>query len=332
MLSTKISEMKEIFPKIDATPTVAVSRGGRIFASFIGDDGDCAVILSSRNENGPFEVCAEIIGDGEDKVESCRLWNDPLGRMWVIWSFLPSAKVYCSICAEPDADVLEWSEEKNLDFGTLLARPLVTSSGAWMFMSAVSANEIVRIKGGEKKKGMYVYRSEDEGNTFEQVGKVFANTGGFDAATLIEKGGKFVAYIRTNYGVGKFISADGAESFKAETDSGYCSNGARFALGIMPSAHTLMINNGNFAPDGSRCLAAMLSLTDGMVYHGIMCLEDGGVNTSNPEFCTYGDTIYSIHVRAAEGKNELVLSRFTETDVLEGKPVSDASKLGMVIA
>ena len=331
MFVTEVKDINSAEPHIEATPTVAVSTKGRIFVSFIGNDGERAGILSSKDGKNSFCAVAEIVGDGEEKVEACRLWIDPLGRLWVMWSYLPSARTFCRVCADPDADVLEWGEERELDFGTLLSCPLVAKDGSWLFMSAVSIKEIRERFGSEKKRGMYVHRSTDEGKTFEQISKIFANSCWFDAMALIEKGDKLVAYTRTNYGVGKFISADRGENFRAEADSGYGAESARLAFAILPSKHTLMINSGNFAPDGSRCLAAMLSLTDGMAYHGIMCLEAGRVNTSNPDFCTFGDMIYTVYVRAAGNKNELIFARYTESDVLAGEARSENSKLGIVI-
>ncbi len=337
---------KILLENIDKTnPSVTASEGGRLFISYQMEKAVLVIFSEDGGKNWSSPIAAATVCDGETVFDS-RLWVDPQNRLWFIWSVMPSNRVECVICSSADADTLEWSDVRSLDFGLLLARPIVSLDGSWLFLSGVTDKELAaRDTSAEgKKKGLYLYETRDCGETFSLRSKPFGDRTTFDAISTIEKViysrvdgevvGKpfFVAYAQVSYGIAKFVSPDGGVSHRAENDSTFGSYFSQFdvvTVGDPSEKKFVLVNNMHFAEGGRMCLTALTSNTRGDSYQGVLELEAADVKGYTPDIVPVGDSIYVVYSREnAVGRREIALARFTEQDARAYKLVDPDSYLG----
>ena len=134
----KYSDLHRVWQGI---PGIAHTKGGRTFISFYSGDvketyGNYAVLLKSDNEKD-YEQIAVAKKEGQFRVFDPVLWIDPLGRLWFIFNVMPGEQVMASICEDPDAEELVWSEPRQIGRGIMMNKPVVLSTGEWLFPIAI---------------------------------------------------------------------------------------------------------------------------------------------------------------------------------------------------
>lgn len=332
-------------------PGIAISPAGRIFACFYSGGeteqmGNFAAVVMSLDGGETFSepVAAADMGSDARAFDSA-LWVDPLGRLWFFWAVMPECRTEFSICAEPDADILEWSGVRTLGYDIMLNKPIVTESGDWLFPVAVWRPDLVAgvncAPDAKHPTGAHVYRSRDMGETFEKTGTVEAPGRWFDEHMLIEKlNGDIEMYIRTSYGIGMSVSHNGGESWEPARDSGLGGPNSRFYIGRLKSGRVLLVNHHDFT--GRNNLTAMLSDDDGRTFSAKI-LIDGRSNVSYPDVCEDdAGNIYIIYDRERGAKyqkdvdytdyaREILMAKITEDDIRAGGIVSDGSRLKAVV-
>ena len=159
-----ITDKKEIQQYTDAhrvwqgIPGIVHTKGGRTFVSLYSGDvletyGNFAVLLMSNDEKH-FEHIAVVRKEGQYRIFDPVLWIDPLGRLWFIWNVMPGEQVMASICGDPDADVLQWGEPRQIGRGIMMNKPVVLSPvsgcsrlpfGSWIFTTNSASLNCVRM-------------------------------------------------------------------------------------------------------------------------------------------------------------------------------------------
>ena len=332
-------------------PSVEVTERGRMFATLYSggnteQNGNYSVLLTSTDGGKTWSepIAAVDVGEDARAYDSC-LWIDPLGRLWYIWSVMPNNRVEFAICKDPDAEVLSWSEIREIGGDVMLNKPIVTKSGAWLFPSAVWENG--RTTGsaggaeGVKPTGAHVFQSLDEGKTFDLIGTVNALNRWFDEHMLLEKqDGSLDMFIRTTYGVAKSTSLDGGRNWSEDTDSRFGGPNSRFYIGRLSSGRVLLVNHYRFR--GRSHLTAMLSSDEGNTFDGILLLDERP-DVSYPDVKEHNGRIYIIYDRErgaqyvagkdySQAAREILLAGVTEEDILAGEIVSKGSFLKRTIS
>jgi len=330
-------------------PGIERTKNGRMFVSFYSGGHTemmgnfAAVIMSEDGEHFSEPIAVADVGEQSRAFDSA-LWIDPKGRLWFFWAVQPESKVEYSICENPDADELSWSAVRVLASDIMLNKPIVTQSGDWLFPVAVWRKELVAgqncVSDGLHETGAHVYRSRDEGKTFEKLGAVCAKDRWYDEHMLIEKrSGDIEMYIRTSYGIGKAVSHDGGSNFEPDADSGLGGPNSRFYIGRLRSGRVLLVNHADFT--GRNNLTALLSDDDGETFPHRLLL-DGRDNVSYPDMCQDDEgSIYIVYDRERGAQyrkdvnydqyaKEILIAKITEADIEAGRLVSPGSQLQII--
>ena len=245
-------------------PGIVHTKGGRTFVSLYSGDvketyGNFAVLLMSNDEKN-FEHVAVVKKEGQYRVFDPVLWIDPLGRLWFIWNVMPGEQVMASVCDDPDADVLQWSEPRQIGRGIMMNKPVVLSTGEWMFPIAIWLKDIYPEfrKGGlceEDVAGSYVYKTSDCGKTFQRLGMANIRKRSFDEHMVYEqRNGVLKMLVRTTYGIGAAYSYDRGKNWSNGENSGLGGPCSRFFIYRLRSGRLLLINHHNFKGRLPSCL------------------------------------------------------------------------------
>lgn len=315
----KISD-KELACASKALPSVAVSKGGRVFVSYLcGKDSDGArrVKVAYADDGESFtRIAVNIEAKEGEHVENARTWIDPENRLWVLWSSLPDACTRYCVCNDADAEELVFGEALDSPLGTLIARPITCADGTYLFGSGVPQKEIRVRREGERKRGAYIGKLTDNG--IEICNKLYGNTSVLDVMCIVENGGKIESFTRVPYGIEKNTSSDGAATFSGVKDSGYGGYDSRFAVSVLSSGNFLLLNTVHLSSDSRMTLTALLSRNGGRSFEGIMPIYDGEGSVSAPDVCQRGELIYAVYSIADGNGSHVALSKFSEQDILQG--------------
>ena len=330
-------------------PSIEVSKNGRIFLTYYSGGTKEEVgnfcILSKSDDGEHFEDVAITFQDGARCYDPC-LWIDPLGRLWFTWAVDPDRAVWASVCDDPDARNLVWSEPQRIGREVMMNKPTVLSTGEWIFPIAVwnVLGPIVQ-QSDEKEKLAFAYKSVDNGKSFERLGGCDMPKRSFDEHMILElEDGRLAMYVRTTYGIGISYSYDRGKTWTKGENSGFGGPCSRFFIRRLKSGRVLLINHYGYT--GRSHLTAMLSEDDGKTWPYKLLLDERA-NVSYPDatenedgyiYITYDrergaflDSLDKVYASA----REVLVAKITEQDTIEGKLTSEkgylkkiASKLG----
>jgi hypothetical protein len=333
--------------------SIEVTPKGRIFVTFYSggtkeEFGNYAVVIRSDDGENYSEPIVAAFQEGYRCFDPC-LWIDPLGRLWFTWGIAPEDAVYASICDDPDADELSWGEPFMIGHDVLMNKPIVLSTGEWLFPMAVW-NYDVRTLAPEfdsqtPEKGSFVYKTVDNGKTFTKLGKADVPRRHFDEHMVLElNDGRLWMLVRTYYGIGQAFSDDGGLTWSEDSDSGLGGPSSRFHICRLKSGRILLINHFNFHKRNN--LTALLSEDEGKTWCAQLLLDERS-DVSYPDVKEADDGYIYITYDRERGAykhnmdevygcaREILVARVTEDDILAGQ-VKDfgsylkrvASKLG----
>ncbi|MBQ8588248.1 MAG: helix-turn-helix domain-containing protein [Clostridia bacterium] len=331
-------------------PSIEVTKKGRIFATFYSggikeDIGNYAMLVVSDDGVNFSEPVAVVYKENYRCFDPC-IWIDPMDRLWFTWSMMPEHGTYAVICDDPDADELKWSEVFFVGHDVMMNKPTVLSTGEWLFPIAVW-NDGIRVLSSEfdtkeKEKLSFVYKTIDNGKTFEKLGGADVPNRSFDEHMVVELGdGRLAMYVRTFYGIGVSYSFDGGRTWSEGRDSGLGGPSSRFFIRRLESGRLLFVNN-----DSSKVrnkLTAFLSEDDGATWKYKLLLDerdsvsypDGAVDSEGNIYITYdrqrGALLKSFDEVYASAR-EILYAKFTEGDILAGKLINPQSKLKCIIS
>ena len=333
-------------------PGIARTKGGRTFISFYSGNvketyGNFAVLLKSNTDTNFGEPIAAVEKPGEFRIFDPVLWIDPLDRLWFIWNVMPGEQVMAAICQDPDAEVLQWSEPQQIGRGIMMNKPVVLSTGEWMFPIAIWKLDIYPEfrKNGllpEDVAGSYVYKTSDCGRTFQRLGMADNKKRSFDEHMVYEQNnGVLKMLVRTTYGIGAAYSYDRGKNWSKGENSGLGGPCSRFFISRLRSGRLLLINHHNFK--GRNNLTAFLSDDDGKTFPHKLLL-DARKQVSYPDAMECDDGfIYITYDRergcfkqtldeACADAREILTCKISEADILAGELVTEGSFLQNVVS
>ena len=335
-------------------PSIEVTRGGRIFLAYYSggtrEEIGNYVIFSKSDDGENFEDVLVVYKESFRCYDPC-IWIDPCGRLWLTWSEAPNHAVWASVCDDPDADGLIWSEPRVIGREVMMNKPTVLKSGEWLFPIAVwEKSEIAGGKNGVAdaagaqsaltERLAFAYSSVDEGKTFRILGGSNVPQRSFDEHMILEKqDGSLAMYVRTKYGIGVSFSYDDGKSWSEGEDSGLGGPCSRFHIRRLRSGRILLINHYGYT--GRSHLTAMLSEDDGKTWPYKLLLDERS-NVSYPDakeaedgyiYITYdrerGAFLDSLE-KAYDSAREILLAKVTEEDIIAGEIKDNGSRLKQI--
>jgi len=355
---------RDTFRRWQGIPSIEVTDRGRIFINFYsGQDaevgGNVMVLCVSDDHGQSFRSCEAVV---EHPDPTCRiydpcLWIDPNGRLWMIWNQARGfndgrSGVWVSICEEPDADKLVWSEPRRIANGIMLNKPIVTSKGDWLFPCAIWRDESGSVPterhGLENEQFSNVYASSDEGTTIVLRGHADVPMRSFDEHMIVEKkDGTLWMLVRTFEGIGESFSTDGGYTWTPGRKSHIDGPCSRFHIRRLKSGRLLMINHNQFEDridlddimsqgdvkswKGRTNLTAMISEDDGLTWPYTLLLDNRNeVSYPDAKECADG-YIYVTYDWERVTQREILMARITENDIVEGKLNSPGGKLRTLV-
>ena len=341
-------------------PGLERTAGGRLFFSwFTGGvwepDPENMVLLCYSDDGGkthsPLQVMGSYFSDGNRAYDPVP-WIDPKGRLWYIFcrSNMTTGEhgVYARICDNPDMPEPVFSPEFRIGFDVpysfRLNKPTVLSSGEWL-MPVTFVNDSVyswfagisasRAGGdwqeaGKKRLLQGVGISYDEGKTWKLHGAVEAPPWALECMVTELKDGRLRMLIRTGSGyLWESFSTDKGVTWSEGQRSEIASPGSRYFIRRLSSGNLLLVNHYNY--DGRSHLTAQISVDDGMTWNEGLLL-DPRKSVSYPDGVEdKNGVIWIIYDYDREGEGEILLAKFREEDVVQGKNVSGEVLLQHVI-
>ena len=330
-------------------PGIEVTKKGRIFVTFYsGGTAEQAgnyVLLFQSDGKGAFNgPVAAVVPDipGHRCYDPC-LWIDPLDRLWLIWADAPNQSVYACVCQDPDADKLVWSEKSKIGSSVMMNKPIVLTSGEWLFPLAVWDTGIWVAFSDDSgcEPGAYVYRSVDNGEHFEAYGKAGGTGTAYDEHMVIElKDNTLMMLIRAAAGIDVSYSYDSGRTWTERKDSGIKGPCSRFCIRRLKSGRIILVNHYNFT--GRNNLTALLSEDEGKTWKYKLLLDERS-DVSYPDLKEGEDGyIYIVYDRERGAFNrslsktltdarEILYAKITEDDIIRGEIVTPGSCLKMMV-
>lgn len=353
MLITKPEELRRFYSNQriwQGIPSIEVTKKGRIFVTFYAggvkeEIGNYAMVVISDDGVNFTEPVVAAYMDDYRCYDPC-LWIDPLGRLWFTWSICPDDALYASICDDPDADELQWGEPFKVGHDIMMNKPIVLSTGEWLFPLAVWNHGIrslpPQFDSKTPEKGSFVYKTSDNGKTFVRLGCADVYKRHFDEHMVLElQDGRLWMLVRTFYGIGQSFSCDRGKTWSKDSDSGLGGPSSRFHICRLKSGRILLINHVNF--DKRNNLTALLSEDDGKTWCAQLLLDERS-DVSYPDAKEADDGYIYItydRERGAYKKNmgevfasarEILVAKITEADILAGQIQNPGSYLRRIVS
>mgnify|MGYP000910283254 CR=1 FL=1 len=336
--------------------TIEITPGGRIYYGlFTGgtrepDPDNYGIVLVS-DDDGESVIDPYLVIRHEDvRVEDTQLWMDPQGRLWIFWAqsgvmetkelgdvwsnFDHSLGVWAVVIDNPDAPLeeLTWSEPVHISDGLMRNKPTVLEDGTWL----LSIYDMI------DSNRASVYASEDEGNSWELRGTVYAqgstseNLGNsvFDEHMIVEKNdGSLWMLMRADYGISESYSYDGGYTWSSAVDSGLPGGNSRFYFARLESGNLLLVTHDNPTGAVTRShLTALLSTNDGKTWdHKLLLDEANEISYPDAVQIANGD-IWVVYDRGRTSHKELLQTIFTEQDIIDGAFNSENSTQKEIIS
>jgi len=310
-------------------PAVEVTDSGRIYAAWYSGgprephiENYCILAYSDNGIN--FRELYYIMqpeGDG-GRVLDIQLWRSPDGVMRVFWTataclavssgdiisdfFDRRFGVWCAVLADPDSSTPVLEDHKRLCDGFMRCRPTVLRDGRW----AICAYDWMSER--------YAYYTTADGISFERRNGAVKPDGEerqFDETMIYEcLDGTLCIYSRLRGGIGLSESGDGIHWSPVKLIIPNPS--ARFFIRRLKSGRTLFVHSDS--PTRREKMTAFLSEDDGLTFQYKM-LIDGRDGVSYPDAVEKPDgAILLIHDYARVGTGEILLTAFTEEDIING--------------
>lgn len=346
---SKYSSDKRVWQGI---PGIERTKGGRTFITFYSGDtketyGNFVVLTMSDDDVNFSEPIAVAHKLGSFRCFDPVLWIDPLDRLWFIWNVMPGEEVMAVICDDPDADKLIWGEEFQIGRGIMMNKPLVLSSGEWLFPIAIWQLDIYN----EFRKpalreddiaASYVYKTSDNGKTFIKLGGADVKNRTFDEHMIYEmNNGVLRMLVRLKNGIADTYSYDRGKTWSKGQATPLGGPSSRFFIKKLSSGRVLLINHYKFTRRNN--LTVFLSEDDGRTFpHSLMLDERDSV--SYPDAVEMDDgSIYIVYDRERgcfksslsevySCAREILTARITEEDIINGDLCSCGSYLKRVVS
>lgn len=337
----KDEKYSESIRKFQGCPTIAITKGGRIFLGWYSGgtrephmDNYNLLIYSDDKGKTWSEPVLVIPSSKENFIHALdiQLWTSPEGKLHVYWvqnntdledapkpelkenqpwvcadgyqfpDFVHSEWV--CVCDNPDAETLTFSEPRYLDRGFLRCKPLVLKNGRWINFNY------------DQESDRYGYSiSDDKGESYTHHYGAKKIRTPFDETMAYEKeDGTVRMFART--GVGKLaesISKDGGLTWEDAVVSDIDSPNTRFFVSRTPSGRVILINNDDSAKRTK--MTVYLSEDDGVTWKYKRCIDERD-SLSYPDADFHDGKIYLTYDRERLVAKEILFTSFTEEDIM----------------
>lgn len=326
--------------KYQGIPTIERAPGGRLWAAWYAgplfeDQFNYVVAATSGDDGATWSDLKLVIdpdGVGPLRASDPCLWMDPNGKLWLFWWMngnIEGGAVWTTMAItteNPDDENPVWSEPRALFAGTAINKPIISSEGEWLMPAALWNID----------KGTRVVVSKDNGETWAVRGaaRIPENRRNCDEHMVVErKDGSFWMLIRIlDPGIAQSVSNDGGRTWSDAEDHLKMTT-SRFHLRRLASGNLLLIrhNGKNERKPGRNHLMAYLSGDDGETWKGGLLLDEREA-VSYPDSTQAPDgTIYAIYDWNRYDEKNILMTTFTEEDILAEAYVSDVARSRVLI-
>lgn len=338
----------ESIRKFQGCPTVALTRGGRIYLGWYSggvrepDMENYNYLIYSDDGGESFsEPLLVIPSEIERNVHALdiQLWTAPNGALWVFW---------VQNNAYPDTEAFDWLQGTIEDL-----RPVCRYGGriypdmrhaAWctvcedpdaatpifsaprlLGVGFLRCKPLVLSSGRwllfnyDQLTDTYGYSiSEDEGKSFHRLYGVKKIPTCYDETMAYEKEDGTVRMLARTKGetLAEAVSADGGLTYSEARVSDIKSPDTRFYIGRTPSGRILLVNNDDRKI--RKKMTVYLSEDDGATFKYKRLVGDGEHLTSYPDVDFFDGKIFLTFDHERTGEKEILLSVFTEEDIMKG--------------
>lgn len=317
-------------------PSLERSPSGRLWATWYGggvtEDRYNYVMLVTSGDDGatwsPLHAVLDPDGDGPVRAYDPCPWLDPNGRLWLFWAQRAAGlpHLFAMTTDNPDDEHPTWSNPRRICSGVMMCKPTVERNGIWLLPTAIWFGE----------GSCRVVASSDQGASWSLIGTATVadpEQRNCDEPMIVQRqDGPLAMYVRTRYGIGQSVSEDGGRVWSEVQPSTIPHPAARFFVRRLSSGNLLLVKHGPMDQRTGRShLTAFLSKDDGGSWQGGLLL-DARNGVSYPDGFQGDDgRIYIIYDFDRRGAKEILLSVFTEQDVLTGEDVSNKVRLCVLI-
>ncbi|MBE6612782.1 MAG: exo-alpha-sialidase [Ruminococcaceae bacterium] len=328
----------ESIRQFQGCPTVAVTRGGRVYAGWYSggirephiDNYNLVVVSDDGGKTFDKSPLLVIPSDRKRLVQALdiQMWIAPDGALHIFWvqndvtipedetrdNFDPEHCRFADhrhtewviTCADPDADEPQFSEPRLLDIGFLRCKPLVTDTGRWINFNY------------DQTCDRYGYSiSDDQGKTWTRHYGAKKLATPFDEGMAYQKrDGSIRMLARCTAGeLAETTSRDNGITWEAAKLSGIDSPSSRLYVSRTPTGNVLLVCNDH---RGKRCrMTVKLSVDDGETWPYSVCVDERD-GLSYPDADFHDGKIYLTYDRERTGAMEILFTVFTEDDVMRG--------------
>lgn len=291
------------------------------------------VLLVTSGDDGKSWSGPKIVVDppGPARAYDPMLWHDPQGRLWFVWAqnagppgpyaihtensgsknptWSPVRRLY-----PPDEDYESREKSPPIHADLVLNKPLVLESGVWLLPLRRSIPEV----------RMGVLLSSDRGKSWKRYGDISVPGPSQGEPMVVARAdGSLWMLIRATGGrIWESVSRDNGRTWSESGPTKIVNPRVRFFLGRLASGRLLLINTHH--ENARVTMQASLSEDDGRTWTFRPLMLDERASVSYPDAVQAPDgTIYAVHDRERHGAKEILLSVFTEADVM-GSPSGTA--------
>ncbi len=336
-------------------PGIERTNKGRLYVTWyaggVTEEPGNVLIVEKSDDDGKTWTDGFIVVQHDDPEVRCFdevLWMDPKDRLWILWAqsegkFDGRGGVWGVYTENPDDEQPLFTEPRRIGNGIMMDKPTAASDGTWYFPCSLWKKSIHDYDQDhadlDAQRKANVYATTDGGETFEYRGGADGERRSFDEHMVVElNDGRLWMITRTEYGLGQAFSEDKGYTWTDILPSGHSGPNSRPYLRRLKSGRILLINHVNPTYQTSprswnvrNNLMAMLSEDEGRSWRGGLML-DARNEVSYPDGTEdENGNIYIIYDWQRYKAREILMAVFTEEDVLEGRLVSENSRLKALV-
>lgn len=266
--------------------------------------------------------------DSNVRVMDTQLWTDPNGSLWVFWVQNTGRKGFDGIWGtwavridDPESDYPTWTPPRRLCHGLTRNKPIVLSTGEWLLPSYDWINH-----------QSAVYVSCDNGGLWTlQGGPINPPVSNFYEHMCVELANGDIWMLQRNV-QGSISVNKGKDWTSLDTIREMTSANSRVYIGRLRSGNLLLVYNDDSLRKTRKNLTAFLSKDDGKTWPYRLLLDERD-EVSYPDAAESEDgLIYVCYDRSRTGEKEILLTTFTEADLIAGEFASSRASKRIIIS
>lgn len=310
-------------------PSMAVSRGGRIWAAWYSGKTPGEIIercphsytvLSTSGDGGKTwkEVLAiDPDGPGPLKAYDPQPWVDPNGQLWVFWHQPGGQQAWATSADDAEKEDPTWSQPRRITSGIMMNKPIILSNGDWLFPVNQRKSGTISL--------MKALASSDQGRTFTERGtlEISYDLKPCEPMMVERKDGSLWMLTRSQEGISESVSTDGGVTWSELKTQAIKHTASRFFISRLQSGNLLLVKHMGIDADPAsegkqqrRKLTAFISKDDGQTWSSGLMIDDR-FPVSYPDAQQTADgTIHLIWDYNRSKEQEILMTTFREEDVL----------------